>query len=190
VQVKEAPNEAAFYGPKIDIQMWNVNGKEDTAFTVQYDLVMSKRFKLTYTNEQGNEEEPIVIHRSSVGAIERIIAFLIEKYAGAFPLWLSPIQIALIPIADRHHGAVYKAAQQLKASGIRVEVDDRAESMQAKIRFATLQKVPYMGIIGDKELEQDKIHVSVRTREGKNMGSGPILELLRKLKEEIETKVH
>ncbi len=170
--------------------MWNVNGKEDTAITVQYDLVMPKRFKLTFTNEQGNAEEPIGIHRSSIGAIERTIAFLIEKYAGAFPLWLSPVQLTLIPIADRHQEAAQKVAQQLKASGIRAEVDDRAESMQAKIRFATLQKVPYMGIIGDKELEQDKIHVSVRTREGKNMGSSPVLELLRKLKEEIETKVH
>src|SRR6185437_380239 len=106
----EAPSEAAFYGPKIDVQMKNVNGKEDTAFTVQYDFVMPKRFNLTYINENGETEQPIVIHRSSIGAIERVMAFLIEKYAGAFPVWLAPVQVVLLPIADRHVEFVEKAA--------------------------------------------------------------------------------
>lgn len=113
----EAPGEAAFYGPKIDIQMKNVNGKEDTAFTVQYDFVMPKRFELKYINENGEEEQPIVIHRSSIGAIERIMAFLIEHYAGAFPLWLAPVQVVLLPIADRHAEFAQKVAQELQKAG-------------------------------------------------------------------------
>lgn len=186
ISYKEAPNEAAFYGPKIDIQMWNVNGKEDTAFTVQYDFVMPKRFNLTYINEQGKEEQPIVIHRSSIGAIERLIAFLIEKYAGAFPLWLAPIQVMVIPIADRHTEAAQKLKQQLEKAGIRVELDDRPERMQGKLRDAALQKVPFMAIIGDKEVQNDS--VSVRSREGKNLGSLTGVQFLEKLREDIEAK--
>jgi len=97
----EAPNEAAFYGPKIDFQMQNTNGKEDTAFTVQYDFVMPKRFDLSYVNEKGEQEQPIVIHRSSIGAIERVMAFLIEHYSGAFPIWLSPVQVSILPVSDK-----------------------------------------------------------------------------------------
>ncbi|HET9947170.1 MAG TPA: threonine--tRNA ligase, partial [Patescibacteria group bacterium] len=140
----EAEGEAAFYGPKIDIQMKNVNGKEDTAFTVQYDFVMPKRFNLTYVNEQGQEEQPIVIHRSSIGAIERVMAFLIEKFAGAFPLWLAPVQVVLLPIADRHIEAAQKVYDLLQNAGIRVELDSSAERLQAKIRTHTLQKVPFL----------------------------------------------
>jgi threonyl-tRNA synthetase len=164
----EAPSEAAFYGPKIDVQMKNVNGKEDTAFTVQYDFVMPKRFNLTYINESGDEEQPIVIHRSSIGAIERVMAFLIEKYAGAFPLWLAPVQVALLPIADRHIAYAEELAKQLQTGGIRAEADTRSERLQAKIREATLQKVPFMGIIGDKEIENTL--VSVRKRNGEDLG--------------------
>ena len=116
----EAENEAAFYGPKIDIQMKNVAGKEDTAFTVQYDFVRPKRFKLTYIDRDGKEKEPIVIHRSSIGAIERTMAFLIEHYAGAFPIWLSPVQVAIIPVSDLHLEYARKVEAELKAADIRV----------------------------------------------------------------------
>ena len=183
----EAPGEAAFYGPKIDVQMKNVNGKEDTAFTVQYDFVMPKRFNLTYINEEGKEEQPIVIHRSSIGAIERVMAFLIEKYAGAFPLWLAPVQVALLPIADRHIEAAENIAKQLKNAGIRVEVDSSAERLQAKIRTHTLQKVPLLGIIGDKEAENASI--SVRERSGQDLGQLKVEEFLANLQEKIDKKV-
>lgn len=182
----EAENEAAFYGPKIDIQMRNVNGKEDTAFTVQYDFVMPKRFNLVYTNEQGKEEEPIVIHRSSIGAIERVIAFLIEHFAGAFPLWLAPVQIVLIPIAERHAQKAREYAEIFKNKGIRVEIDEKNDPMQAKIRQHTLQKVPYLGIIGDREIAADAI--SVRTRHGEDLKAQELQTFLRRLESEIEKK--
>ncbi|MBP9719256.1 MAG: threonine--tRNA ligase [Candidatus Levybacteria bacterium] len=184
----EAESEAAFYGPKIDIQMKNVNGKEDTAFTVQYDFVMPKRFNLTYTNEKGEEEQPIVIHRSSIGAIERVMAFLIEKYAGAFPVWLAPVQIELLPIADRHTEYATKLYNELKDAGIRVELNTRAETLQAKIRGATLQKVPFMGIIGDKEVSSD-MNLSIRTREGKDLGSLELSAFIQQIRNDIDKKI-
>lgn len=183
----ESLGEAAFYGPKIDVQMKNVNGKEDTAFTVQYDFVMPKRFKLTYITEEGTEEEPVVIHRSSIGAIERVMAFLIEKYAGAFPVWLSPVQIVLLPIADRHNDFAEKIKKELAEAGIRVEVDTRSERLQAKIRDATLQKVPFMGIIGDKEIADEAI--SVRKRGGEDLGSVKVSLFLQQLLKEIDKKI-
>lgn len=183
----EANNEAAFYGPKIDVQIKNVSGKEETAFTVQYDFVMPKRFELAFINENGEEEQPIVIHRSSIGALERTMAFLIEHYAGKFPLWLSPVQVLLIPIADRHCEHARSMNQKLITNNIRSLVDDRGESMQAKIRDATLQKVPYMGIIGDKEVH-DEMKISVRTREGRDLGQMELSKFIHKLKEEIDKK--
>ena len=138
----EAGNEAAFYGPKIDIQMKNVSGKEDTAFTVQYDFVGPKRFELTYIDSDGKEKEPIVIHRSSIGAIERTMAFLIEHYAGAFPVWLSPVQAMIIPVSDLHLEYANKVEAELKAIDVRVQVDNRNERMNQKIREAQLQKIP------------------------------------------------
>jgi threonyl-tRNA synthetase len=183
----EGEAEAAFYGPKIDIQMKNVNGKEDTAFTVQYDFVMPKRFQLVFTNEKGEEEQPIVIHRSSIGAIERVMAFLIEHYAGAFPLWLAPVQMTLLPIADRHHEFAEKAQKELQEKGFRVEIDNRSERLQAKIRDATLQKVPFMGIIGDKEIADRA--VSVRKRNGEDLGSLDFSSLGERLQEDIDKKI-
>jgi threonyl-tRNA synthetase len=184
---EEAPGEAAFYGPKIDIQMKNVNGKEDTAFTVQYDFVMPKRFGLTYVTEDGKEEQPIVIHRSSIGAIERVMAFLIEHYSGAFPTWLSPVQIVFLPISDKHLEYASTVQNELLAMGVRVEIDSRSERLQAKIRDAALQKVPFMGIIGDKELSEKT--VSVRERGGGDLGSLKIQTLKDTLKEKIDKKV-
>jgi len=183
----EAPNQAAFYGPKIDVQVKNVAGHEETAFTVQYDFVMPKRFELAYVAPDGSLKQPIVIHRSSLGAIERTMAFLIEHYAGAFPVWLAPVQVTLIPIAERHVEAARKTADLLKNRGIRVEVDDKSEPMGAKIRNATLQKVPYMGIIGDKEVTQERI--SVRTRKGEDLKAMSLENFLSLLQEAIEHTV-
>lgn len=183
----EAPGEAAFYGPKIDVQMKKVNGTEETAFTVQYDFVMPTRFALEYTNEKGEKVQPVVIHRASIGAIERTMAFLLEKYKGALPLWLSPVQVALIPIAERHVPAAQKTAEALKAAGIRVEVDDRSEPMGAKIRFHTLQKVPFMGIIGDKEVAGNRI--SLRSRKGEDLKSQSLEDFLSLLKDQLEHRI-
>jgi len=167
----EAEREAAFYGPKIDIQMRNFAGKEDTAFTVQYDFVMPKRFKLTYIDKDQKEKEPIVIHRSSIGAIERTMAFLIEHYGGAFPVWLAPVQVSIIPVADRHSDYARKLEAELKGQGVRAELDDQPGTMNHKIRQAQLNKVPYMLIVGDKE--QASGTVSVRYRSGKQLNGIP-----------------
>lgn len=161
----EAPNEAAFYGPKIDIQMKNVLGKEDTAFTVQYDLCLPARFKLTYVGESGKDEQPVVIHRSSIGALERTMAFLIEKYGGAFPLWLSPVQVAILPVGSRHVAAAQKLGKEFREAGLRVDVDDANETVGNKIRKASQQKIPYLIVLGDKEIEESKLVVRKRGRE-------------------------
>ncbi len=182
----EAGDEAAFYGPKIDIQMKNVAGKEDTAFTVQYDFVAPKRFKLTYIDTDGKEKEPIVIHRSSIGAIERIMAFLIEHYAGAFPTWLAPVQVKIIPISDRHNEHAAKVAAELKGRGIRAEIDDRSERMNLKIRQAQQEKVPYMVVIGDKEAADNT--VSVRKRSGEQLPAQSLASFIEALTAEIAKK--
>jgi len=180
----EAENEAAFYGPKIDVQMKNVNGKEDTAFTVQYDFVMPKRFELKFINKEGVDEEPVVVHRASLGAFERTMAFLIEHFGGAFPLWLAPVQVVILPISDKFQDFALKIKETLLKSGIRCEIDLDSKTLGAKIRHSTLQKVPYMVIIGEKEVEANKC--AVRTREGKDLGQLSINELISKLKEKIE----
>jgi threonyl-tRNA synthetase len=183
----EAENEAAFYGPKIDIQMRNVAGKEDTAFTVQYDFVMPKRFQLTYIDRDGKEKEPIVIHRSSIGAIERTMAFLIEHYAGAFPVWLAPVQVKIIPVSDRHIDYADKIYSEFNNRGIRVEVDNRSERMNLKIRQAQLEKIPYMAIVGDKE-EADNT-ISVRCRSGEQLPAQPFIDFIETVLSDIANKV-
>jgi threonyl-tRNA synthetase len=183
----EAEKEAAFYGPKIDIQMKNVAGKEDTAFTVQYDFVGPKRFKLTYIDSDGKEKEPIVIHRSSIGAIERTMAFLIEHYAGAFPTWLAPVQVKVIPVSDRHNENAARITAELKGRGIRAEIDDRSERMNLKIRQAQLEKVPYMIVIGDKEAAENT--VAVRRRSGEQMPTQPLASFIVALTKEIADKI-
>ncbi len=187
----EAENEAAFYGPKIDVQMKNANGKEDTAFTVQYDFVMPQRFNLTYINDQGEEERPIVIHRSSIGAIERVMAFLIEHYEGAFPTWLSPVQVAILPVSDKFENYSSLVLDEFKKAGIRVSLDNANNTLGNKIREATLQKVPYMCIIGGQEEEKSKDGskvVSVRARGGKDLGQIALDEFIKQIQNEIETK--
>lgn len=182
----EAKDEAAFYGPKIDVQMKNVLGHEETAFTVQYDFVMPKRFNLYYIDKDNSKKEPIVIHRSSIGCIERVIAFLIEKYAGAFPVWLSPVQAIIIPITEKEILYAQKVFQEIKEAGIRVELDDRNETTSAKIRDAELQKVPYMIIVGPKE-EKNK-SVAVRQRSEGDQGETKLEKFISKIQEEIAKK--
>lgn len=182
----EAKDEAAFYGPKIDIQMTNINGKEDTAFTVQYDFCMPTRFKLNYTNQEGKEQQAIVIHRSSIGAMERIIAFLIEHFAGAFPLWLSPVQVKILPISENQLEYAKKTESSLKEKGVRVELDQDSQSLGKKIRNAESEKVPYMLILGQKE--EDEKNLSVRRRGEQNLGKMTIEQFLGKINKEITDK--
>jgi threonyl-tRNA synthetase len=158
----EARGEAAFYGPKIDVQMKRLNGQEDTAFTVQYDFVMPKRFNLRYTDNHGQELEPVVIHRSSIGAFERTMAFLIEHYAGAFPVWLSPVQVEVITVGKAHKKFAKKLHEQLSGVGIRSELNDSNETVGYKIRSCEKRKLPYMLVIGDKEVKGKTLNVRLR----------------------------
>ncbi|MCF7819983.1 MAG: threonine--tRNA ligase [Candidatus Pacebacteria bacterium] len=180
----EAEAEAAFYGPKIDVQMKNVLGKEDTAFTVQWDFVMPERFKLVYTSQAGKEERAIVIHRSSIGAIERVMAFLIEFYAGRFPLWLSPVQVKLISVGEKHIEAVKSLSQEFKEQGIRSEIDISDETVGNKIRKSASEKIPYILVIGDKEVNSSKL--AIRVRGEKDMIEIEKAEFIKKIKQEIE----
>jgi len=186
----EAKNEAAFYGPKIDVQIKNIAGKEETAFTVQYDFVMPKRFEMRFINNQGKEEEPVVIHRASLGCFERTMAFLIEHYAGAFPLWLAPVQVSVLPVSDKVSSYAQTIHKIFSDGGLRSELNLDNKTLGAKIRESTLQKIPYIVIIGERELESykvNKVHkVSIRTREGKDMGVLDVYQFIEKLKQQIE----
>ncbi len=188
VKTIEAEDEAAFYGPKIDIQMKNVNGKEDTAFTCQYDFVMPKRFKLKFINEKGAEEEPVVVHRSSVGAIERIIGFLIERYAAAFPVWLHPEQVAIIPVSEKFNDYATNVEQEIKKAlpEARVKIFNEAERMQKRIREAQVLKIPYMIIIGGNE--EEKLTVNVRLRTEEQLGEMSISDFVNRLIDKVKSK--
>ncbi len=167
VEYVEADDEAAFYGPKLDIQAKNVFGKEDTIMTLQLDFAAGHSFDMSYIDQNGEKKVPFVIHRSSIGCYERTLAMLIEKYAGAFPLWLSPVQVKILPVTDRSADYAKSVADKLTYSGIRVETDLRSEKIGRKIRDAQLEKVPYMLILGDKETENGAT-VSVRERSGES----------------------
>jgi len=182
----EAKGEAAFYGPKIDIQMRNFVGKEDTAFTVQYDFVMPKKFELTYIDSDGKNKEAVVIHRSSIGAIERVMAFLIEHYAGAFPVWLSPVQATVIPISDKQKDFAQKVHDELIKAGIRSKLNDANETLGKRIREDEMQKIPYLLVIGDKEIEAEA--VAVRQRGKGDLGQIAINKFISQLQEEIKEK--
>lgn len=182
---EEAKDEAAFYGPKIDIQMKNVNGKEDTAFTVQYDFCMPSRFNLVYTGEDGAEHQCFVVHRSSIGAIERIMAFLIEKYAGAFPLWLSPVQVAIVPVREQHEDAAKALEQVLTASNIRVDIISDNNSLGKRIHAAKSMKTPYTIVLGDKEIESGNF--TIELRDGSKIELTQT-DLLARLTTEIRTR--
>lgn len=185
VAFEEAKGEAAFYGPKIDIQMKNANGKEDTAFTVQYDFIMPEHFDLAYVGEDGKKHQAFVVHRSSIGAIERIVALLIEKYAGAFPLWLSPVQVKVLPIGEAHFNYAIKVQERLLDEGIRSELDVSDETLGKKVRNAKTEKVFYTIVIGDSEVKDNKI--TVEGRESK-LGTLSIDEFVLRLKEETRNK--
>jgi len=179
--------EAAFYGPKLDIQIKNVFGKEDTLITIQVDQMLAEKFGMEYTDSDGSKKNPYIIHRTSIGCYERTLALLIEKYAGAFPTWLAPVQVKLLPITDgqKEYAKVY--ASLLRENGISVEVDDRNEKIGYKIREAQLEKVPYMLIIGEKERETDT--VSVRSRKDGDLGALSKTEFLEKISLEIKDKL-
>ncbi|MCH7512162.1 MAG: threonine--tRNA ligase [Chloroflexi bacterium] len=182
----EAIGEAAFYGPKLDIQLRDTMGREETFSTVQIDFHLPNQFDISYIGEDGAEHRPVIIHRGVISTMERMMAYLIEHYAGAFPLWLAPVQAIVIPIADRHIEYAQKVIDDLQAAGLRVELDDRGERMQAKIRDAQLQKIPYMLIVGDREQEADA--VAVRQRDGANLGALPLFQVIDRLKDEVVTK--
>lgn len=179
-------DEAAFYGPKLDIQYKNVFGKEDTLVTIQIDMLLAERFGMYYKDSDGQKKLPYIIHRTSLGCYERTLAYMIEHFAGALPLWLAPEQVRLVPIADRHLDYSYEVKAALEQAGLRVEVDSRAEKVGYKIRQATLEKVPYMLTIGDSECEEKT--VAVRRRNGENLGSMSVADLTALLKEEVEIK--
>lgn len=183
---EEAKDEAAFYGPKIDIQMKNVNGKEDTAFTVQYDFCMPDRFDLSYVGPDGTPKRAFVVHRSSIGAIERTLAFLIEKFGGAFPTWLSPVQARVLPISETHHAFAKEVVAELKEAGIRADLDDSSESLGKKIREAKTQKVPYTLVIGDAEVAAKT--ASLESRDNGKIGALAIEEIAAKLAKEIKDR--
>ena len=180
--------DGAFYGPKIDIHIKDSQDRDWQLATIQLDFQIPDRMELKYVDKDGKAKRPVIIHRAILGSIERFIGILAEHYQGAFPLWLSPIQIAIMPIADRHKKNAEKIYNEATDANIRAELDDRAETLQSKIRDATLQKVPYMGIIGDNELEKKSV-ISVRTRDGKDLGQLEISKFIQKLQEEIEKKI-
>lgn len=182
----EAADEAAFYGPKIDVQMRNVNGKEDTAFTVQYDFCMPDRFDLTYTDTDGKEKRALVVHRSSIGALERIMAFLIEHFAGNFPLWLAPTQIGLVPVSDKHHEYTQKLAEKLQSHGFRTEIAADDNSLGKRIHGLSKMKTPYIIVIGDKEVESDS--VSPEHRDNGKLEALPLEDFINNLTEERDQK--
>ncbi len=179
--------EAAFYGPKLDIQIKNVHGKEDTLITIQIDQMLAEKFGMEYVDKDGTKKNPYIIHRTSIGCYERTLALLIEKYAGAFPVWLAPVQVKMLAIADRHLDYIYDVKKKLEAAGVmRIEVDDRSEKIGYKIREAQLEKVPYMLVIGDKDIENNT--VSVRSRKDGDIGAMSIEDFISRICDEIETK--
>lgn len=178
----EAPGEAAFYGPKLDVQIKDAIGREFSLSTNQIDFLLPERFGLEYVTSEQTMERPVMLHRAPIGSMERFMAYLIEHYGGAFPVWLAPVQLVFIPIADRHLEAVTRLAARFREQDLRVDVDRRAERMQAKIRHAQLQKVPYMAVVGDKELEAGTLNI--RRREGGDQVSVGVDQFLAQLGEE------
>ena len=178
--------EAAFYGPKLDIQIKNVWGKEDTLITIQIDQMLAENFGMEYTDSDGSKKRPYIIHRTSIGCYERTLAYLIEKFAGAFPLWLAPVQVKVMNINDNCLGYARQVVEKLKENNFRVELDDRNEKIGKKIREAQLQKIPYMLIVGEKEMNE-KI-VAVRSRSEGDLGSQNLDNLIMELTEEVKSK--
>ncbi len=177
----------AFYGPKIDLKIKDAIGREWQLSTIQFDFNLPERFDLTYVGEDGQPHRPYMVHRALLGSMERFFGVLIEHYAGAFPVWLSPVQVKLIPIADRHLEYAEQVKAQLKKAGLRVEVDDRPERMNAKIRDAQMQKIPYMLVVGDKEMENGQ--VALRLRSGENPGPMALADFIALAEKDIAEKI-
>ena len=191
IKASDKKGDGAFYGPKIDMHIKDSLGREWQLATVQLDLHQPEAFKLTYIDEKGSEQRPVMIHRAIFGSFERFIGILTEHYQGAFPVWLSPIQISILPVSEKIEDFANEIFEKIKGEGIRVELDNSNKTIGAKIREATLQKVPYMCIIGEKEKDASNkgdIFIAVRTREGKDLGTVKLDEFLNKIKEEIEKK--
>jgi threonyl-tRNA synthetase len=187
IEYKTIPGEAAFYGPKIDVKLVDAIGRLWQLSTVQFDFNLPARFGLEYVGEDGQRHQPLMVHRALYGSVERFFGVLIEHYAGAFPVWLSPIQVAIVPIAERHAEYANKVAADLKAAGIRVEVDARNEKMNAKIREFALQKIPFILVVGDKEAEAGQVNVRVRGQE-KAEGTISAPEFLERVKRLNDSK--
>ncbi|WBW99743.1 threonine--tRNA ligase [Oceanirhabdus sp. W0125-5] len=179
----EVEGEAAFYGPKLDIQFKNVHGKEDTIITVQVDFALAERFEMTYIDKDGQKKHPIVIHRTSIGCYERTLAMLIEKYAGAFPTWLAPVQAKILPLSEKYHDYAHEVMNELQKYGMRVEIDERAEKIGYKIREARLERVPYLLVVGQQEAEEGK--VSVRSRVNGDEGSQDLKTFIHRIMDEV-----
>jgi threonyl-tRNA synthetase len=179
----EAEDEAAFYGPKIDVQVWSAIGKEFSLMTNQVDFAVPERFDLKFINREGNEEIPLCIHRAPLSTHERMIGFLLEHYAGNFPVWLSPEQVRVIPITDGQNEYAQGIIQQLRDNGIRVSADVSAQRMNAKIRNAQMMKVPYMLVVGENEMNAGQ--VSLRVRDGSQQNNIPLAEFVARAKDRI-----
>ncbi len=186
VKIKLIPDEAAFYGPKIDMKLVDAIGRLWQLSTIQFDFTLPRRFELEYVGEDGKKHQPLMVHRALYGSIERFFGILIEHYAGAFPVWLAPVQAVVLPITDRHAEYAQKVTKRLEDAGLRVSMDDRKEKVNLKIRDAQLQKVPYMLVVGDREAQNDS--VSVRNRKHGDQGAQTVDEFLAAVKKLIETK--
>lgn len=186
IKYYEAPGEAAFYGPKLDIQIKNVYGKEDTLITIQIDFQLAKRFNMEYTDSDGQKKYPYIIHRTSIGCYERTLALLIEKYAGAFPVWLSPIQVKVLSLSERNEDYAKQIFENLIKENIRAELDIRNEKLGYKIREALNEKIPYLIIVGDEEQNNNKI--TVRARKNQSLNMIELKDFINKVKNEVETK--
>jgi threonyl-tRNA synthetase len=182
----EADGEAAFYGPKLDIQIKNVFGKEDTIITIQIDFQIAKRFDMEYTDKDGQKKNPYIIHRTSIGCYERTLAYLLEKYAGALPLWISPVQVKVMNITDNSMDYAKEISSKLTELGIRTEIDLRNEKIGYKIREAQLAKIPYTIIVGDNETESKTI--SIRGRNNENKSDIKLEDFISRLLSEIKDK--
>ena len=179
-------DEAAFYGPKLDIQYKNVYGKEDTLVTIQIDMLLAQRFGMTYVDKDGQEKTPYIIHRTSLGCYERTLAYLLEKYAGALPMWMMPTQCVVIPLGEEYADYAAEVVKELKSNGLRVELDDRNETMGKRIREAQLEKIPYMLVVGAKEKEDGT--VSIRSRKGENIGAMSVKDAAARFVAETKAK--
>ena len=184
---KVMPDEAAFYGPKIDVKLVDAIGRLWQLSTVQFDFTLPRRFGLEYVGEDGRKHQPLMVHRALYGSEERFFGVLIEHYAGAFPMWLAPVQAVVLPISERHVAAASAVTGHLKAGGLRVRLDDRNEKVNLKIREHQLQKVPYMLVVGDREAQNGT--VSVRHRKKGDLGAQPVADFLAKARDLIERRV-